>query len=278
MDRAGLMPVRASAAWLHLREPADATARAEELVDEVRRASAASGAGAVIHDLGCGSGSMARWLAVRLPGPQHWVMYDRDRDLLAIAAANAPTVAGDGREVSVEVRRWDVTRLDPSALADATLVTASALLDMMTAAELESLVALCSGAHCPVLITLSVTGHVTLTPPDPLDQDIGEAFNAHQRRLTAAGRLLGPDAVATAADDFGRRGLEVRLRPSPWRLGPGGAELARQWLLGWVGAACEQRPAIAQRAGAYTRRRLAELAAGDLSVVVHHEDLLARPR
>ena len=37
----------------------------------------------VVHDLGSGTGSMARWLAPRLPGPQHWVLHDRDADLLA---------------------------------------------------------------------------------------------------------------------------------------------------------------------------------------------------
>ena len=41
----------------------------------------------MIHDLGSGTGSMSRWLAPRLPGPQHWVLHDRDADLLARAAA-----------------------------------------------------------------------------------------------------------------------------------------------------------------------------------------------
>ena len=41
----------------------------------------------VIHDLGGGSGAMGRWLAPRLPGPQHWVVHDRDADLLELAVA-----------------------------------------------------------------------------------------------------------------------------------------------------------------------------------------------
>ena len=44
----------------------------------------------VIHDLGCGTGSMGRWLAPLLPGPQHWVVHDRDADLLEVAAADLP--------------------------------------------------------------------------------------------------------------------------------------------------------------------------------------------
>ena len=71
--------------WLALREPADAEARATDLL-EPSRASAPRPA-AVIHDLGCGTGSMGRWLAPRLPGRQHWIMYDRDPDLLDHAAA-----------------------------------------------------------------------------------------------------------------------------------------------------------------------------------------------
>ena len=177
-------PVRASSGWLRLREPADAAARASELVETVR-SYLPTHDGATIHDLGCGTGSMARWLAVRLPGPQHWVMYDRDDELLTLAAADPPDRASDGTPVTMETRRRDITRME---LAGAALITASALLDMMTAEELQRLVATCAGADCPVLIALSVTGCVEITPAEPFDQRVTDAFNAHQRRTTSAGR------------------------------------------------------------------------------------------
>jgi glycosyltransferase involved in cell wall biosynthesis len=79
-------PVRASSEWLRLREPADAAARASELAEKVRSYLPTHG-GATIHDLGCGTGSMARWLAVRLPGPQYWVTYNRDISALVRASA-----------------------------------------------------------------------------------------------------------------------------------------------------------------------------------------------
>ncbi len=44
----------------------------------------------MIHDLGGGTGAMGRWLAPMLRGPQHWVVHDRDADLLAVAAATPP--------------------------------------------------------------------------------------------------------------------------------------------------------------------------------------------
>jgi SAM-dependent methyltransferase len=268
-------PVRAGSDWLALREPSDAAARAVELVEELRPGLPVHGA--EIHDLGCGTGSMARWLAARLTGPQHWVLYDRDDELLALAAADPPGAAADGATVTVETRRRDITRLNPEEVTGADLVTASALLDMLTADELERLVATCAAAGCPVLITLSVIGRVDLAPADPLDHRVMDAFNAHQRRATSTGRLLGPDAARAAEDCFRRLGHDVVVRPSPWRLGPDRSELATEWFIGWLGAACEQRPELREAAEQYRRRRLSEAAAGSLSVTVHHRDLLARP-
>jgi SAM-dependent methyltransferase len=268
-------PVRASSDWLALREPADAAARAAELVELLR--SSLPTDGAEIHDLGCGTGSMARWLAARLTGPQHWVLHDRDEELLVQAAANPPTGAGDGAAVTVEAHRCDITRLGPEDFAGADLITASALLDMMTGDELDRLVTACGKAGCPVLVTLSVVGRVDLVPAEPFDSSVRDAFNAHQRRPTIAGRLLGPDAAQAAVDGFTRLGHRVLVRESPWLLGPARSALAAAWFTGWLAAACEQRPELEAAAGAYARRRLAQAAAGSLSVTVHHWDLLARP-
>jgi hypothetical protein len=262
--------------WLALREPADAAARARELAEALAQRTPA-GARWVIHDLGGGTGSMGRWLAPRLSGPQHWVVHDRDSDLLALAGAHGPGPAADGAPVTVEPRQSDITRLRGDDLAGTTLITASALLDMLTAEELGGLIAACAAAGCPTLLTLSVVGRVSLSPPDPLDARVAAAFNDHQRRMTERGRLLGPDAVELAIEEFGRRGCEVRVSASPWRLGASHADLAAEWFTGWVGAACEQQPELAAETLSYTRRRLEQARAGELTVVVEHADLLAVP-
>src|SRR5439155_24386504 len=106
-------------------------------------------------------------------GRQHWVLHDRDADLLKVAE-----VPADG----VETRRSDVTRLRAGDLAGATLVTASALLDLLTEDGLAGLVAACVGAGCPALLTMTVVGRVELSPADPLDARVGAAFDDHQRR------------------------------------------------------------------------------------------------
>ncbi|MER6165106.1 hypothetical protein ABT188_11110 [Streptomyces violaceorubidus] len=267
-------PPRYAPQWLRLREPADAEARAHELLEPLRIGLAdlpGRADGLVVHDVGCGTGSMGRWLAPRLDGAQHWVLHDRDPYLLHFAAVAAPRAAADGSRVTVETRRGDLARLTPDALTGAALVTASALLDVLTAEEVGTLAAACAVAGCPALLTLSVAGRVELGPAHPLDAEITEAFNDHQRRTG----MLGPDAVDAAAEAFAGHGATVRTHPSPWRLGPGEAGLTAQWLRGWVGAAVEQRPELGEQADRYLDERLATCAAGELRVVVHHTDLLA---
>ncbi len=269
--------ISVSREWLALREPADAAARARDLADQLQRDSSPGGDW-LIHDLGGGTGAMGRWLAPRLAGTQQWVIHERDEDLLALAATVAPPSAADGAAVTIEGRRSDITRLDARDLAGATLVTASALLDMLTEHELVRLLGVCSGVGCPILLTLSVVGRVIVHPADRLDPSVTEAFNAHQRRVTERGRLLGPDAVAFAVEELGRLGAEVLVRPSPWQLGAEHTGLIVEWLAGWVGAASEQQPELAPEIDVYRSRRLEQLAAGGLTVVVDHADLLALPR
>ena len=256
--------VRVSPGWLVRREPADAAARSAELAE---RLAAHLPAGPLeIHDLGGGSGAMGRWLAPRLPAPQHWVVHDRDEDLLELAVAAPP-----GPAVTVEARSSDLARLAPCDLEDADLIVASALLDILSADELDRMLGVSIARAVPMLLALTVVGRVSLTPPESFDRRVEAAFNDHQRRL------LGPDAAAVAAGALRATGAEVLVRPSPWHLGAAHAGLSAEWLEGWVEAACEQEPALAAEAGAYRERRLAQAAAGELAVIVEHVDLLVLP-
>jgi len=244
-----------SESWLSLREPADAAARSAELVgmlpDTVH----------TVRDLGCGTGSLARWLAPLLPGAKRWILVDRDPALLAHAVAITP--------FPVETELGDVTELTAADLAESDLVTCSALLDLLTAAEVDRLAGVCAESRTPALFTLSVAGRVTLDPALAEDAAIEAAFNEHQRRTEGGRRLLGPDAPAAAAAAFTRAGATVITRPSPWRLGPGQAALTAEWLRGWAGAAAEQRPDL--RLARYVSERVGNPPAATIG----HVDLLA---
>jgi hypothetical protein len=268
--------IRVSRGWLDLREPVDAAARAQDLVGRLAREPPSTG-GWIIHDLGCGTGAMGRWLAPLLPGRQHWVLHDRDADLLKVAAGDVPGPAADGAPVTIETRLSDITRLRAGDLRGATLITASALLDILIEDELAGLLTVADAAGCLILLTLSVVGRVSLMPRDPLDRRVAGAFDAHQRRVTARGRLMGPDAVAFAVQQCGRLGAEVHVRASPWRLSAMHADLTAKWFSGWVRAACEQQAELTAETKEYARRRLAQLSDGRLEVTVDHADLLVLP-
>ena len=270
-----MSPVRVTPSWLALREPADAAARASDLVEEIRRGLPA-GRPLVIHDLACGTGATLRWLAPQLPGPQHWVNYDLDADLLAEVQKAPAVLAADGSTVTAETRCRDVTHLDDTDLRDATLVTSSALLDLLSADQLRRLVRRCNAAGCPVLFTLTVTGAVDITPSHPVDELVTAAFNDHQRRTVAGRRLLGPDAAPAAARLFADAGRDVVTRPSPWQLPATSRALTGEWLRGRLAAACEQDGGLAMRTDGYVEERLDAAAAGRLRIVVGHTDLLVR--
>jgi hypothetical protein len=246
--------------WLALREPADAAARSAELVDRLSLRPPL-----LVHDLGSGTGSMARWLAPQLPVPQHWVLHDRDAGLLARAVGPLP------QGVTAETRVGDLTGLTAADLAGASLVTSSALLDMLTVDEIERLVAVCAGL--PTLLTLTVAGAVRLDPPDPRDAAVAAAFDAHQRRPVGGRRLAGPDATDVAVTTFRDHGIAVEVRESPWLLRPGPLLVA--WLEGWVAAAQEHDPDLSTQLSGYVAGRLEQLRIGRLMVSVGHRDLFA---
>jgi hypothetical protein len=266
--------------WLAAREPADHAARSGELAESLHTALVAlamvGGAEIVLRDLGSGTGSLARWLAPRLPGPQHWVLYDRDPELLALAERRtAGLTAADGSPVRVSTVAADLTALRAADLAGAAAVTASALLDLLTEAEADALVGACAAAGAPVLWTMSVTGAVVLDPAHPLDDVVAAAFDAHQRR----GQLLGPDAPDAVTRALRRHGMDVRAADSPWRLGATGqSQLLADWLRGRAAAAAEQDPRLASDVDAWLTHRLAAVAAGRLTAVVAHRDLFATPQ
>lgn len=254
--------------WLALREQADAQARSRRLGKAAARLSQSP---TVVHDLGSGTGSMMRWLAPLLTAPQTWVFHDWNPLLLEHALEHASAPA------HVRTSVTDVARLRAADLAGASLVTMSALLDVLTRDELETIVRACVAARVPALCTLSVTGQVELDPVDAGDRVFAAAFNDHQRRTIDGRRLLGPDAVTIAMALFSAAGWSVRSARSPWRLDASDRLLVAEWLDGWVEAAIEQRPALREWGEEYARHRTAQLAAGGLRVVVHHSDFLAWP-
>ncbi len=264
-----------SADWLALREGADASARAAALVARLR--SARSGPFAIL-DLGSGTGANLRYLAPRLGAAQDWLLVDVDAALLE--RAGLATGAGPARASRVRSTRLDLAReLAALEIPAHGLVTASALLDLVSRPWLEALAARCAAAEADVLFALTYDGRIELGPPDPEDAAVRALVNRHQRRDKGFGAALGPAAARAAADAFAAVGYAMATAPSDWRLGPADAALQRALLQGWTQAAAEVEPAWADRLAAWHARRAAPIEAGRATAVVGHVDLLGlRPR
>lgn len=247
-----------SAEWLALRDPADRAARDLALA---RRAAAAAGTAPLIVDLGCGTGATWRALSPVLPAGARWRFVDNDPALLAIAAA----AAGDGAETVTA----DLADLDALPLEGATLVTASALLDLVSAQWVAGLVA---RLGVPFYAALSYDGRMDWSPDDPRDAAITSAFNRHQTGDKGLGPALGPNAADHAARTFGAAGFTVTLADSPWRLGPEMAALQRELCSGIAAAAAE---AGLSDAADWGRARSASATASHC--IIGHLDLLALP-
>ena len=261
-----------SSDWLALREPVDHRSRSTDLVASLAEWWRSFPSYRVL-DLGSGTGSNLRYLAPRLPGEQEWTLVDRDAALLARARGAAVSVTGVA-QVERVVGELDREGLRLAPAAD--LVTASALLDLVTGEWIERLVETCRAAGSAALFALTWDGTMRWDDADPEDALVAEAVRSHQLRDKGMGPALGPGAGGAAKRAFDAAGYDTLLRPSHWRMGPDDNLLARALVEGWEAAALEQRAAEASSIRGWAERRRASTAS-EFGLEVGHVDLLALP-
>jgi hypothetical protein len=280
------------AEWLSLREPADWTARAEALVHRVRTSLSDDG---VLRglDLCTGTGSNLRYLLDRLPARQEWLAIDRDPVLLnelsqrvrQWAAARGHTievnacalrVRGEGLRCDIALRQMDLGTLAPELFDRRHLVTASALLDLVSDAWLRVLAQRCRSADAAALFAITYNGRSSCDPLDADDALVLTLFNRHQRTDKGlGGPAAGPDAARLAEHAFADAGYSVERCPSDWIVEPHEHAFQRQLIDGWAHAAREIAPALVTRIDGWHHRRLRHIHANRSRVVVNHDDLAA---
>jgi SAM-dependent methyltransferase len=265
---------RFTADWLSLREPVDHRSRSAPVLAAVTRWVAGRERLRVV-DLGCGSGSNLRYLLPRLPVQQEWVCIDQDAELLerlVAAAPDSPRLAG------LSTRLGSLRCLDLLAdIAPSTLVSASALLDLVSAAWLADLVALCRRKGAALLVATTYDGRVDLHPKHPDDDWMMTEFNTDQRRDKGLGPALGPDAARTLRQLGEAQGFRLHQGRSDWRLDRTDRALAAHLIAGWVEAVERRRRSESARIRAWHGQRQAALAAGELLIRVGHQDLFLAP-
>ena len=279
--------------WLALREPADVAARSVPLTRAIADVLPHDSPVRVL-DLATGTGSNIRYLADHLSSEQTWLAVDHDAALLAELPARMSGWATDkGYEVSVETGglvirgagfRCDVAetrRLDLGALGDATifsgrhLVTASALLDLVSETWLRALADRCRASGAAALFALTYNGQSSCIPVEPEDDTIRLLMNRHQKTDKGFGAAAGPDATDDAARCFAAVGYRVRREATDWVLPPDARDLQRRLIEGWAEAAAEIAPERSAMIDGWLARRLAHVDAGRSRLTVGHEDLAA---
>ena len=264
------------AEWLALREPFDTAARSVALTRAVAEALHTRPTLGVV-DLGTGRGSNLRYLTGHFAQPQRWLLVDQDASLLA-DVPRAMVGRVDPR-CTFETRQANLGVLDASLFEARQLVTASALLDLVSETWLQSLAAYC-GAHGAVaLFALTYNGGSECSPADPYDEVVRELMNRHQQANDKGfGRAAGPDAVAAAVRSFSECGYRVERARSDWVLPPEARALQRLLVDGWADAAAAMAPSEAATIQDWHRRRIGHIEAGHSHIGVGHEDLAALPR
>jgi hypothetical protein len=253
-----------TAEWLSLREPADAAARSEALAAGFARTASR------IVDLASGTGANIRYLALRLRRASDWLAVDNDAQLLAALAPPA------GAKVSA--LRLDLARaLDDLPLDGCDLVTASALLDLVSEPWLFRLAARCAEARVGVLFALTYDGRIEWSPAEEGDELVRTLVNRHQLGDKGFGPALGPGAAAAASAAFTAVGYEGREESSDWNLGPESFALQTALIDGWTANAVETASAEANVLRDWAKRRRAHVAAGHSRLRVGHLDISGTP-
>lgn len=278
--------------WLRLREPFDRAARSRELVTRIKRPQYATQR---LVDLGAGTGANLRYIAPLLGGRQHWTLVDDDAAVLASASLelarwarqqdlkfvlrpDTMTIEAAEFHCHIERRTLDLSsELADLPLTPACIVTASALLDLVSRAWVGALAQLCRARSATFLCALSYDGSIRLDPADPLDETMRALINQHQRSDKGFGPALGPLATESAAAAFGRLGYAVSIKASDWQLPATATAIQTELLDGWQTAARAQDPMRAAELDAWHARRMRLVAAAQSTMSVGHADLLALP-
>ena len=186
-------------------------------------------------------------------------------------------IIGPNFHAKVERQRVDLAidlpRLD---FSEATLVTASALLDLVSASWLQTLICKAKATRVAMLFALNVDGPITWDPGDPADEHVHALFSRHQNRDKGFGPALGSQAVAIALQRMASAGYQTQQTRTDWLIdGAQAPEMQLAMVQGMAVAALEQDPTTRDAVQSWKARRDASIGVSRLRV--GHVDIVATP-
>mgnify|MGYP001499957037 FL=1 len=226
--------------WLNLREASDHKARDRHLLKTAANwLNDLKSKDKVIVDLGSGTGSTIRGLQryTTLAASIQWRLVDNDPELLAEA------VHRHSEEYSIESFLVDLSATQKLPLESVSLITASALLDLVSSNFIRDLCQLIKekneGRPLGFYSALNYDGCIKWTPFHPLDAAILMNFNADQKRDKGFGPALGPDATDFLKTQFHSTKFQCLSAKSPWLLGSADYLLTESLINGISGVAIQ---------------------------------------
>ena len=261
-----------SADWLALREPYDSRARAPAL-----QAALASWCGrrrsVKVIDLGAGTGANLRHLAPALPSAQDWTLVERDPALIEAGSARLAAQPTHWRYRALDL----ATNLEQLADLRPDLITASALLDLVSADWLARLLQLARGAGAALFVVLSYMGEIEWIPGDRGDRDVTALVNCHHRSDKGFGPALGPAATDSLRRLHDAAHVEPRILRSDWVLEPDDREIQKTLLDGYLTCVASLAGDAERDVRSWASRRLALIEGGRSHLRVGHDDVLILP-
>jgi len=263
--------------WLNLREASDHRARDKNLlknaVDWLNNLQTKE---RVIVDLGSGTGSTIRCLqrfTTQLPSIQ-WRLVDNDPEVLAEA------IDRHSNDYSVESFLVDLSETQKLPLDSVSMITASALFDLVSENFIQELCQLVKGKndYRPVGLysALNYNGCIKWTPSHPLDAAILVNFNTDQRRDKGFGPALGPDASDFLQSQFNVTKFQCLKANSPWLLDSGDYLITESLINGISEVALQTDGLTNSDVLSWKAFRIKNMRAG--SCFLGHTDILVLPQ
>lgn len=275
---AGSLPAGSDfdASWLALREPADHAARSTRLTEQAV-AWLQGRNSPVVADIGAGTGSNWRYLsrALEAGSVRHcqWHLFEQD-------AALVEGVGVAGSAPQVHVQRLETGNMDDQLPASLDLLTASALIDLVSRPWLQALASAVARRRAAVLVVLSYAGRFRLTPEHRADEGLRQQVNQHQHGDKGTGAACGPEASDYLSQALEARDYTVHREGSTWHLDGRHRELQKALMQGWVEAARAQLISSREESGwlgQWLADRCRQADEGTLVIEVDHIDLLGLP-
>ena len=264
-----------SADWLALREPYDGIARAGAPM-QLLKAWSRDKSRLTIADLGSGTGANFRAISPHFVCPQQWILLEWDPAL--IEQGHGLQSAKLENNCQCHYVPCDLTTdLETAVPIRVDLVTASALIDLVSETWLDRLLDLVRNRHCALYLTLSYNGEMSWEPAEEFDDEAHRLFEEHQRRDKGFGPALGGQAVAHLHAQLSGIVGRVQTGASDWLFGPADTDIQRSLLQTIVRAGKEVDESSSAALDQWAVRRRMAIDETQSHCRVGHQDLLYLP-